>query len=180
MEIELPDVVRRVVLVEGQSDRNALIALAEGRGVDLAAVEILAMGGATNVGHFVSGLVDQGVEIGGLYDKAEERFFRRGLESSGLDLTGFFVCVENLEDELIRALGVEQVLEVIEGQGETDKFATFQNQPFQREREVTAQLERFIGTMSGRKIAYGRALVVALDGQAPAPLEGVLAWATRP
>ncbi len=178
MEIKLPDGVRRVVLVEGQSDRNALLALADRRRVDLAGVEILAMGGATNIGHYVPALLGHGVEIGGLYDAAEERFFSRGLR--GVDQTGFFVCVENLEDELIRALGVDRVLEVIEGQGEADKFATFQNQPFQREREVTAQLERFIGTMSGRKIAYGRALVEALDGVAPAPLEGVLAWATRP
>ena len=57
------------------------------------------------------------------YDAGEERDFRRGLERAGLgaDLTraemerlGFFVCVADLEEELIRATGVTSVEGVVE------------------------------------------------------------------
>src|SRR5204863_9579655 len=46
----------RVVLVEGESDRAALLALAARQGWDPAAegVAVLAMGGVTNVGHFLA------------------------------------------------------------------------------------------------------------------------------
>jgi hypothetical protein len=41
---------------------------------------------------------------------------------------------------------------------------------------VEAQLRRFIGTRSGRKIRYGRLLVEALDlAEVPRPLDRVLA-----
>jgi hypothetical protein len=88
---------------------------------------------------------------------------------------GFFVCVSDLEDELIRALGTERVLEVVESEGELGAFRSFQNQPAWRGRPLTDQLHRFIGTFSGRKIRYGRHLVEALDpDRVPVPLTGLL------
>ncbi len=66
-------------------------------------------------------------------------------------------------------------MDVVEQQGELALFRTFQKQPAQRERPVEAQLRRFLGTHSGRKAQYARALVEALPpGVAPSPLEGLL------
>ncbi|MEU3252342.1 ATP-dependent endonuclease [Streptomyces sp. NPDC006997] len=180
--------VRTVVLVEGGSDQAALEALAARHGRDLAAegVVVVPLGGATNIGRFldVCGPAGLGLPLAGLYDIGEERHFRRHLERVGLGsgLTqaqleglGFHVCVADLEDELIRAVGAEGVQDVIEAQGETRPFHTFQNQPAQRQRPVEHQLRRFLGTHSGRKALYARALVSRLDlGHVPLPLERLL------
>ena len=89
---------------------------------------------------------------------------------------GFYVCVADLEDELIRALGPAMVEEVIEAQGELGSFRIFQRQPAQRPRTIEEQLRRFMGTRSGRKAQYARGLVEALDlARVPRPLDGVLA-----
>jgi hypothetical protein len=178
---------RTVVLVEGVSDLVALTTLARRRGRDLeaAGVHVVAMGGATNVLRFLReyGLEGAGARVLGLCDLAETRFFRRALDRTGLgtdvdehDLhrLGFFVCARDLEDELIRSLGAPAVLQVVAEQGELAAFRMFQKQPAQREKQVEAQLRRFLGTHSGRKAQYARALVEALDGVAPPPLEGLL------
>jgi hypothetical protein len=95
---------------------------------------------------------------------------------AGLERTGFFVCVADLEDELIRALGAASVEQVVQAQGELGSFRTFQKQPAQRDRARHEQLRRFMGTRSGRKIHYGRVLVEALDlAQVPRPLASTLA-----
>jgi len=180
---------RAVVLVEGISDKVALEALAERRGRDLDAegVAIVSMGGSKNIGAFLDRFDPRGsdVTLAGLCDAAEEADFRRGLERAGLgsDLTragmealGFFVCVEDLEDELIRSLGTAAVERVIEYQGELESFRTFQKQPAWRERTKEDQLRRFFGTHSGRKIQSAASLVGALDlTRVPRPLDRVLA-----
>lgn len=175
-----------VILVEGTSDRNALEALALRRGRDLAAegVSVVSMGGATNIGHYL-GRYRGTARLAGLCDVAEEGFFRRSLERMGfgvgltraeMEASGFFVCVADLEEELIRALGVPAMERLIEAQGELTSFRTLQRQPFHRGRGVEAQLRRFIGTRSGRKNAYGGLLVQALDlDRVPRPLDRVLA-----
>jgi hypothetical protein len=144
------------------------------------------MGGATNIGHFLAlfGPGGFGVQLAGLCDEAEEDAFRRGLERAGLGsgLTrgglarlGFYVCVADLEDELIRILGAVAVEQLIEAEGEGGPFRTFCRQPAQRGRARTQQLRRFLGTRSGRKIRYGQVLAGALDpGRVPDPLSGVL------
>lgn len=180
--------IRAVVLTEGVSDQRALETLARRRGHDLAGegVRIMAMGGATNFGHYLRALGPQGrdLAIAGLCDAAEEDALRRGLTQAGLaadpsrgDLEhlGFFVCVADLEEELIRSLGSAGVEAVIAVQGELPSFRTFQKQPAQRDRGIEAQLRRFLGTHSGRKIHYGRMLVEALNpARVPRPLDGVL------
>ena len=178
-----------VVLVEGSSDQVALEALAARRGRDLAAerIAIVPMGGSGNIRHFLELFGPQGLNLGlaGLCDAGEEGDFRRGLERAGLgsdlgradmEALGFYVCVADLEDELIRCLGAAGVEQVIETQGELGSFRTFQQQPAWRARRSQAQLRRFIGTHSGRKIRYARLLVDALDlTSVPRPLDRVLA-----
>lgn len=189
-----------VVLVEGLSDRSALETLAERQGRDLAAegIAVMPMGGASNVGRFLERLGPRGagLRIAGLYDEAEVGYFRRGLERTGLlprfeesrsalgrseparaemEALGFYVCVTDLEDELIRALGVDVVLEIVRAEGEIGAFHTLQQQPAHQDRSLEHQLHRFLGTRSGRKIRYGRLLVEALDlDQVPRSLERVL------
>ncbi len=183
-----------VVLVEGMSDQAALETLAARRGRDLRDenVFIVPMGGATNIGHFLDlfGPRGFGVRLAGLCDEGEQRDFRRsleraglgsgpgsGLDQAGLARLGFFVCVADLEDELIRSLGVTRVEQLIEVQGELGPFRTFTRQPAQRNRTRAQQLRRFMGTRSGRKIHYGHVLAGALDlGRVPRPLDGVLAF----
>jgi hypothetical protein len=183
------DGFRAVVLVEGISDQRAVEALAARRQRDLPAegVCVLAMGGAMGVARFLRLFGPQGLAftVRGLCDQAEEGYLRRGLEETGfgVDLTrpamealGFYVCVADLEDELIRALGVDGVERVLEQQGDLDRFRVFQNQPAQRERPIDRQLRRFMGTTSGRKAWYARALVLAVEAdRVPRPLDQVLA-----
>ena len=89
---------------------------------------------------------------------------------------GFFVCDVDLEDELIRALGAESVLEIVAAQGDLRSFRTLQKQPAWAGRPVEEQLRRFMGSGGSRKIRYGRLLVEALDlDRVPRPLDGVLA-----
>jgi len=51
-----------------------------------------------------------------------------------MERLGFFACVEDLEDELIRAIGADVVLEVIRTGGELGAFRTLSKQPEWRER----------------------------------------------
>jgi predicted ATP-dependent endonuclease of OLD family len=180
---------RSAVLVEGVSDQLALQALARrrGRNLDAEGVSIVPMGGATNIRSFLNRYGPRGlhVRLAGLCDAGEEGDFRRGLEGEGLgsNLTrddmerlGFYVCVVDLEDELIRALGVAVVERVIEAQRELEAFRTFQREPQWRARTSEEQLRRFFGTHRGRKIQSAALLVEALDlRRVPRPLDGVLA-----
>jgi hypothetical protein len=180
---------RAVVLVEGVSDKLALEALAERRGRSLGAegVAIVPVGGAHAIGSFLDAFGPPGLDVplAGLCDAGEERHFRRALERVGLgaDLTrtamerlGFYVCVADLEDELIRSLGADSVEQVIDAQGDLDSFRTLQKQPAWRGRPREEQLRRFMGSGGSRKIRYARLLVHALDlTRVPRPLDGVLA-----
>jgi hypothetical protein len=178
-----------VVLVEGVSDQLALEALAARRGRDLDAegISIVPMGGAGNIGSFLHRFGPQGtgLRLAGMYDAGEEGAFQRGLERAGLgsNLTraemerlGFYVCIADLEDELIRSLGAAAVEQVIDAQGDLGSFRTFQKQPAWRGRTKEEQLRRFFGTHSGRKTRSAALLVEALDlTRVPRPLDGVLA-----
>jgi hypothetical protein len=178
-----------VVLVEGMSDQVALEALAARRGRELAAegIAVVPMGGASNIRHFLERFGPRGLNLSlaGLCDAREEGDFRRGLERAGLgsnlgradmEALGFYVCVADLEDELIRCLGAAGVEQVVAAQGELGSFRTFQQQPAWRARRSQEQLRRFIGTHSGRKIRYARLLVDALElTSVPRPLDRVLA-----
>jgi hypothetical protein len=184
---------KRIVLVEGVSDRTAVETLAARFGRDLAAdgVEVIPMGGATNIRHFVDRFGPQGMDVplAGLCDVGEERDFRRALQRAGLgaavdraglERLGFFVCVADLEDELIRSVGTA-AMDVVAAQGELGSFRTFAKQPAHRSEARDEQLHRFLGTRSGRKNQYARALTEALDlSRVPVPLQALLAHVLRP
>jgi OLD-like protein len=179
---------RAVVLVEGRSDRMALEVLARRRGRDLEreGVRVVAMGGATNVGHYLDryGPRGLGVKVAGLYDSAEERFFAQGLARAGLGAElsraelqdrGFFVCTADLEDELIRAIGAQQVEQLVEAQGEIASFRRLQRQPALRERSLHDQLRRLMSGRSGGKLRYAGIMAEAVDLHlVPRPLDAVL------
>jgi hypothetical protein len=179
---------RTVVLVEGESDRLAVEALAGrlGRDLDAEGVAVVSMGGSKNVRAFVDryGPRGAGLRLAGLVDEGEEGDVRRTLEGPGsslsrgdLEALGFFVCVRDLEDELIRALGVEAVERVVEAQGELARFRKLQRQPAWRGQPHDQQLRRFFGAGSGRKARVAPALVAELDLDAvPRPLAGLLAF----
>jgi hypothetical protein len=170
-----------VILVEGISDKCALEALAERRERDLEAegITIVPVGGAHAVGRFLQTL-EPDVQVIGLCDAGEAEDFRRGFELAGRSSACFFVCDADLEDELIRALGVAAVEEVVEAQGDLRAFRTLQKQAAWQGRPTHEQLRRFMGSGGRRKIRYARLLVDALDvSQVPRPLEAVLASAGR-
>jgi hypothetical protein len=178
-----------VILVEGVSDRSAIEALAARRGRNLGqeGVFVVPMGGATNIGSFVDLFGPHGLRarLAGLCDEGEEHVFRHGLARAGLDpgparrdleRLGFYVCVADLEDEMIRSLGAASVERLIAGQGELASFRTLCRQPAQRDRTREQQLRRFMGSRAGRKIHYGQVLADALDlTRVPRPLDRVLA-----
>jgi hypothetical protein len=178
-----------VVLVEGLSDKLAVEALAARRGRDLAAqgVSVVPIGGAQSIRRALEHYGPHGLDLrlAGLVDAGEEGEFRRGLELAGLGASllraemeelGFFVCEADLEDELIRAVGVEAVQRIAAAQGDLASFRTLQKQPEWRGRPVHEQLRRFMGSGGRRKIRYATLLVDALDlARVPRPLDGVLA-----
>jgi hypothetical protein len=176
-----------VVLVEGISDQIAVETLAARRGRDLAAerVAILPIGGAHAFARYLTqfGPAGAGLRLAGLCDIGEENVVRRGLASAGMgspgtradmERLGFYVCVEDLEDELIRAIGVARLEALIDSQGDLGSFRSLQRQPEWRGQPAAAQLRRFLGN-GGRKLRYARLLVGAVDlDRLPHPLEAVL------
>lgn len=173
---ELP--VRTAVLLEGPSDVNAVNTLAEKLGRDLVGegICVLAMGGAMGVGQYARFLGPSGLRLHltGLCDEQERDYYERGWARAGADPRDYFVCAADLEDELIRALGVDLVKELIREEGDLRPLETFLQQPAQRDRTAQQQLRRFFGTKKGRKIHYGRVLVQALTpDRVPAPLAGL-------
>jgi len=168
--------LRGVVLVEGTSDRLAVEALALRLGRDLQAegVSIVPMGGFGNLPHFLERY--QNLRLAGVYDVGEERHFLRALgcdDRRELERAGFYACTRDLEDELTRAVGPEEMERVLAGQGELRAFRTYQKQPAHRDRPLEEQLHGF---MWNRKQKYAVLLVEALDlEQVPRPLDRVLA-----
>lgn len=170
-----------------------MVAAAALLGYDLAAagVGVIPIGGAMAIRRALAehGLGGAGLRLVGLIDIGEDRHVCRALFGGAstepypgaLDDAGFFVSDRDLEDELIRALGIEGVETVLAEHGDLDRFRTFQHQPAHRGEPVTGQLHRFLGTTAGRKISYGAHLVEALAPEnLPAPLRSVLERALVP
>jgi hypothetical protein len=180
-----------VVLVEGISDQIAVETLAARRGRDLDAerLVVLPIGGAHAITRYLTQLGPAGaaLRLAGLCDVGEEAIVRRGLASAGvgcartradMELLGFHVCVEDLEDELIRAIGTGRAEELIDSQGDLGSFRSLQRQPEWRRQSVEAQLRRFLGSGARRKLRYARLLAGAMDlDRVPQPLESLLARA---
>ncbi|WP_404384195.1 hypothetical protein LL946_01845 [Knoellia locipacati] len=192
------DRTRTWVLLEGASDVAAIRALRAARGVmpeDEPCV-LVAMGGATNIRRHVAALAATAVagrppplRVVGLCDEREAPYFVRALEAHrhalGLPFTptletlpdlGFQICRRDLEDELMRALGVDGTRTVLEDLGLGPAFEAFTRQVAWQGRPVLDQLRRFGTTTSGRKELLAGALAgaVAIDSTPP-PLAALLA-----
>jgi hypothetical protein len=92
------------------------------------------------------------------------------LTRADIESLGFYVCVANLEEELVRSLGAAAVEQVIDAQGELGSFRTFQKQPAKRGQTHEVQLWRF---MWNRKIRYATLLVDALGQPSSWPIAPV-------
>lgn len=178
-----------VVLVEGESDRVALLTLAARLGQDPAAagVDVLVMNGVTNTRALARrlGPLGEGKVLAGLYDSPDEGKVRRGLvdagfpsalQPGGLRDLGFFACRVDLEDELIRAVGLDAVTAVIDAEGESHSLRLLRGMPAQQGWSRESVLRRFLTSQSGRKLRYAKRLVEVMDlDDAPEPLIGLLA-----
>ena len=178
-----------VVLVEGISDQIAVETLAVRRGRDLGAegVVVLPLGGAHAIARYLMqfGPAGAGLRLAGLCDLGAESIFRRGLARAGIgsprtradmERLGFHVCVEDLEDELIRAVGAARVEALIDSQGDLGSFRSLQRQPPWRDELLQTQLRRFLGSGARRKLRYARLLAAAVDlNRQPHPLDALLA-----
>lgn len=177
-----------IIIVEGISDQIAVETLARRRGRDLESegVVVLPVGGAQAVARYLRRFGPHGERrhLAGLCDADAAELVRRGLHQCGVgtpatvdamaDL-GFHVCVEDLEDELIRAVGPAVVERILHAEGELRAFRTFQRQPEWRGSPTDSQLQRFLGSKSRRTLRYARLLVEAVEpGAVPAPLNAVL------
>ncbi|EAP97532.1 hypothetical protein JNB_18718 [Janibacter sp. HTCC2649] len=186
------------VLLEGTSDVAAVRALRARRGVepDAERCVLVDMGGATNIRrHLVAAAeTEPRPRVIGLCDEKEAPYFVRALTAyrkvvhgpegptpaadvsvSTLPDFGFQICHRDLEDELMRALGVDATLAVLADLELDATFAAFTRQLAWQGRPVLDQLRRFVGTTSGRKELLGGALAAALDESAtPAPLAALL------
>ena len=162
---ELVESGRRTILVEGVSDQAALEMLARRR--KLQPPRVIVLGGAHAVRNHVK-QAEPGTELVGLCDAKEAPLFRRVL-------TEVHVCEPDLEGELVRAVGVERVVQLIEAEGELDSFRILQRQPAHRSNPMSIQLARFLSGRSGNKERYARLFVEALElDRVPPPLDAVL------
>lgn len=176
------------VLVEGISDQIAVESLATRRGRDLRqeGVVVLPIGGASAITRYLTqlGPGGAGLRLAGLCDLGEEDIFRRGLNRArigspktraDMEHLGFYVCVEDLEDELIRATGAASVEAIFDSQGDLGSFRSLQRQPEWRGRLLDDQIRRFLGSGASRKLRYARLLVESVDlERLPRPLDAVL------
>lgn len=175
------------ILVEGESDKYALEALAlrKNKNFDADGISIVVMKGAGGIKTFLALLGPNGlrVQLAGLCDAGDEPQWAEALKAHGFAKTldrpvmaslGFFVCDKDLEDVLITAVGEHETLHVIDGQGESAQFAVFSQQPAHIGKSRHEQLHDFLHSR-GRNITYAPLLVDRLDlKNLPASLEGVI------
>ena len=183
------DSARALVMVECVSDQVAVETLALRLGRDLTAerVVVFPIGGAHGITRDLLqfGPMGAGLTLAGLCDAGEETVYRRGLATAGvgtpqnrseMERLGFFVCVDDLEDELIRAAGEQLITGLLDTHGDLASLETLQKQPAWRNEPFEAQMRRFLGAGARRKIRYAELLVAAVPlDHMPRPLLGVLA-----
>lgn len=176
------------VLVEGLSDRIALETLANRLNLDLSAgdVHVVDIGGVTNFRTQLTRLGPRGMNLrlAGLCDQGEATLVLHALRASdvapratldSMAAHGFFVCQGELEDELLAAVGVPALLQIIERHGDWPRFRTMQRQLVYRTASLDVQV-RYL--MTQKKIAYAADLIHALDlSRVPTPLSAVLRFA---
>ncbi len=180
--------MRTIVFVEGVTDELALTLAAGRSGRDLEAegVSIVPINGAHAISRFLRRLAAEEPEakLAGLYDEGEEEVIRVALERAGfgpnldrgqLERIGFFACIADLEDELIRAAGEPNLSRLIELQGDGQPWRTFRSQQAWRGRAMDQQFRRFIRSVSERNSRYIRAMVETIDpSRLPRPIRLLL------
>jgi hypothetical protein len=180
--------VRTIILVEGVTDELALTLAAWRSGRDLKAegVSVVPINGAHAISRFLRELAaeEPGANLAGLYDEGEEGVIRRALERAGygpnldrtqLEAVGFFACITDLEDELIRAVSEADLSRLIELAGDAQPWRKFRNQHAWHGRPVHQQFHRFIRSVSERNSRYIRAIVETADPSVlPRPLRLLL------
>ena len=180
--------MRTIVLVEGVTDELALTLAARRSGRDLEAegVSIVPINGAHAISRFLRqlGAEEPGARLAGLYDEGEEEVIRAALERAGhgpaldrsqMEGVGFFACVADLEDELIRAVSESDLSRLIQLEGDAQPWHTFRSQQAWHGRPMDQQFRRFIRSVSERNSRYIRAIVETIDpGQLPRPLRLLL------
>lgn len=197
------DAAQTWVLVEGDSDVTALRVLRAARGIapEVEPCRLVSMGGATNIRHHLDAAAaeDPRPRVLGMCDEQEAHYFVRALTAYATRVSdgptppvapsletlpefGFQICRRDLEDELMRALGVDGTLDVLAGLGLDVTFAAFTRQLAWQGRPIWDQLRRFGTTTSGRKELLAGALAAAIDIEStPAPLAALLeAMPTHP
>lgn len=180
--------MRMVVLVEGVTDELALNLAARRSGRDLKAegVSVVPINGAHAMSKFLRRLAaeEPRAKLGGLYDEGEEEVIRAALELAGyganldrnrMEKVGFFACIADLEDELIRAAGESILSRLIEFEGDAQPWHTFRNQRQWNGRPMDQQFRRFIRSVSERNSRYIRAIIETIDpSRLPRPLRLLL------
>ena len=183
--------MEKAILVEGTTDAAVVRTMASraGRDLDAEGVAVVSLGGGGGLEAQLRRLGPDGLglELLGLCDADHERRWARRLERAGLgsdldreamEALGFFVCDRDLEDELIKALGVDAVESLIAEQGDLHAFQTLTKQPYHRDGNRLDQLRRFLTSKTGRKWRYIPLLVESLEpGAEPRPLRELLARA---
>jgi hypothetical protein len=157
LQSEEPGAGRMYALVLPDGGRAGIIGYWERTWQDALVYEtgwgVLPAGGAHGIARYLRrfGPEGTGARLAGLCDAGEARIVARGLAAADLgapgshaDLKrlGFLVCVEDLEDELIRAAGPELVTEVFAAHGDLGAFRIIQRQPAWRGKDEAAQLRR--------------------------------------
>ena len=181
---------RATIVVEGESDRLALLAVARriDRNLSADGVVVMAVGGAGGFGAAIEEVLAEhppGHRLAGLCDEDAADHLARTVARLGLidhpsvgamEASGFHVCRPDLEVELIRALGTGAVETIIEEAGELRSLRSLRRQPAWRGRPLDQQLRRFLGSQSGRSARYAPRFVESLEVAAiPAPLTHVFA-----
>ncbi|HYL07624.1 MAG TPA: TOPRIM nucleotidyl transferase/hydrolase domain-containing protein [Candidatus Udaeobacter sp.] len=185
-----------IVMVEGVTDELALMLAAARSGRDLRAdgVAVVPINGAHAISRFLRQLAAEKphARLAGLYDEGEEEVIRSALERAGygsnldrshLEAVGFFACVADLEEELIRS-AVESGIDLsklVELEGDAQPWRTFRSQSAWRGRPIDQQFRRFIRSVSERNSRYIRAMIEAIDPpRLPRPLLMLLDYVERP
>lgn len=147
---------RKVVLVEGYSDRLAFLALARRmkRDLDSEGITVLSLEGGSGIAAFLALLGPQGlrVPVSGLCDADKEAEWIGALASTGakvatrkeLNALGFFVCDRDLEDEFVLDQGADPTLAVLAKEGASKAFQKFAAQPKYAAMPLAEQIRRFL------------------------------------
>jgi hypothetical protein len=170
---------KTAVLVEGETDVTAVRAYARrfGRDLDADGVRLVPLGGGGGLNARLRelGPAGRGLRLLGLCDADHERRWARWLEAAGMgrnldrdamEALGFFVCDPNLELELVRAVGIEQTLALVEEQGETTGLRLLSLQPAHRDKTVEELMAPFLWS---RKASYPKLLIERLPPEVEAP-----------